>query len=659
MQSGFPTLLSPLRVGHRTFGNRVLMLPHGTLLADGDGLPTPAQVRYFAERAAGGAAAIVVGSSIVHPSGFAGRGQNALWKKDAVGGYKQIARAVHSHGALILSQLSFTGFKGPPTDGRGPLWAASPVPYVGLRMIPMEMGGQEIEEIIAAFVQAAVYIQEGDYDGVEVFAAQGYGLSQFLSPAFNKRTDSYGGSLENRLRIVIEILGRIRQAVSAEFLVGVRMNGADLLDGGLDLSQSQAIAAALEASGYVDYLNVSAAVRGLGWVADMSAPLAPFRTLAAGIRDVVKIPVVCATRIKSPAQAEEILVEGQADLVGLARALIADPQWVQKAASDRADDICYCLSCNQDCLGRILNGYAISCVQNPAAGKEAQWGQGTLRPAPQSRNVMVVGGGPAGMEAARIAAIRGHRVTIYEMNERLGGQVNLAARIPGRCELAEVVRFRERELTRLGVSIELNSAMTPDLVRDTAVDVVILATGSFPARSGFSAYRPHIESITGADLPHVLTSWDVLNGTRDIGERVLIAEEDPHLQACPLAEYLADQGKQVRMISGHLMIGIDLPPAVLAPTYARLLNKGVQMAPHTVLEAIETDCAYVRELFTGRISKMKDVDTIILIMGNVANNNLYHALKSYPMELHAVGDCVAPRLLGQAIYEGHKVGRAL
>lgn len=654
----FPLLLSPLRVGRRTFRNRVIMLPHGTLLADEHGLPTPDQAHYYAERAAGDVAAMVMGAAIVHPNSFAGRGQNALWKAEAVAGYRGIAEAVHTHGALMLSQLSFTGNKGPSVHHREALWAPSPIPYVGLREIPKEMSAAEIEDVIAAFVQAAVYLQAGDFDGVEVFAAQGYGLNQFLSPVTNKRSDTYGGNLESRLQIVVEILGRIREAVSPDFLVGVRLNGADLVEGGLTLGDAQAIARALEASGYVDYFNVSADMRGLAWIADMSAALAPFARLSQGIAQAVTIPVVCATRIKTPAQAETILASGQAELVGLARALIADPLWVQKAAQ-QPDDICICLSCNQDCLGRILQGARIGCVQNPTVGKEIEWGAGTLRPAEPVKRVMVVGGGPAGLEAARVAALRGHQVTLYEKKDRLGGQVTLASRITSRRELGEAVRFRERALARLDVTVALNVEVTPEMVLAQAPDVVVLATGSYPARTGFSAWRPGVETVPGTDLPHVLTSWDVLNGTREIGEHVLVVEEDPHLQACFVAEHLAEQGKRVHMITGQMYVGMDLPPAVLGPTFGRLLSKGVTMSPYTLLGWIEPGRVQLSNLFTGEVSIRAGIDSVVLVMGNVVDNRLYRPLAGRVPELYTVGDCVAPRLIGNAIYEGHKIGRAI
>lgn len=654
-------LFTPIKIGNITVKNRIYNPPHATIFADQNFLPSEKQVYYFAERAKGGAGLIVVGGSVVHRNSLAHLGFNLVSDERSIPGYKKIADAVHEHGALILSQLSHHGRQTTGIYSRLPPVSPSPIPCVLYRETPKEMEKEDMEEIIEGYIQGAKNVQQAGFDGVEIYAAHGYLLSQFLSPHSNKRVDEYGGSLENRMRFPLEVIDAVRKAVGNEFLVGLRVNGDDFTAGGLNLDDAKAISKKFEDTKQIDYISVS----GITYnslpllVADMSFPLGVFVHLAAGIKESVDLPVVCVNRINDPVQAEKILADGQADMIGMCRALICDPELPNKAKEGRLDDIRHCIACNQGCMTREIRNAPIGCTYNAAVGEEKELGIGTLKPATQRKKVMVLGGGPGGMEAARIAAARGHDVSLYEKSDELGGQINILTKVETRKEFQDVVRYLGNQINTLGVKVNLGIEVSPEIVISEEPDAVVVATGSVPLRTGFSAIRPDKERLLGVDQDNVLTVWDVLLERKEVGEKVLLIDEEFDFQSTSTAEYLAAKGKKVQIVTRLPYVGVEINFTSFGPQMQRLRSSGVVLTSMTGVKEIKGNTITLYDIYTNEEREIKGVDTVVISMGNHANNDLYKQLKGSVGELYAVGDCVAPRRVIDAVYEGHRVARLL
>ncbi|MBI2875753.1 MAG: FAD-dependent oxidoreductase [Candidatus Tectomicrobia bacterium] len=660
MSQSFEYLFSPLQIRHLTVPNRVVFSAHVTNFPDQNHLPTERQLHYYAERARGGAGMIVIGGSIAHPSSVLTLWRNLVFDERSIPMYRRITDAVHEFGTVILTQVYNVGSEMTSLHTRRPVLAPSPIPCPSSRETPKEMEPEDIEMLLEAIAKSARNAKEGGFDGIEFISSQGLLMGQFMSLHTNKRTDEYGGSQENRLRYPLQAIERVRKEVGENFLIGFKISGDDFTPGGLTLEDATAIAERLAATGNVDYLHTCC---GTFYsmetiVPDMSFPPGCMVYMAARVREVVNIPVVAIKRIQDPIQAERILADGHADLIGMSRSLICDPEWPKKAREGRIEEIRACVACDQGCMDRYFKGIPITCTQNPAVGKEREWGMGTIKPAEKKKRVLVVGGGPAGMKAAETAAQRGHQVALYEKEDRLGGQVNLLTRVASREEFNGVTRNLCRQLERLGVEIHLSAELTADRIREMNPDALVIATGSIPLRTGYSSGQPDLPGIPGADRDHVLTAWEVLKGEREIGERVVIIEDEGEIKALSVAEFLAEQGKQVEILTGFPFVGMDVNPCVLEPQYQRLYQKGVTLTPFTRVKEI-TERSVIAYQIYSRVEREIAVDQVVLVMGNAAHNGLYRSLKGQVKEIYAVGDCVAPRKVVDAIYEGQGVGLSL
>jgi len=381
---------------------------------------------------------------------------------------------------------------------------------------------------------------------------------------------------------------------------------------------------------------------------DMSIPLGAAVYLAAGIKEVVKLPVFTVLRIKDPLQAEKILVDGHADMVGMCRPLITDPELPRKAREGRLDDIRNCIACNQECRPPMDRG--ISCVQNPGAGFEKELGIGTLKPANPKKEVVIIGGGPAGMEAARVAALRGHHVSLYEKDSELGGQVKIGSKIPTRSEFGDITRYLIRQMEKLGVKIILKTEVYPEMIKSMNPEVVVVAAGS----------EPFLPAIKGADQKHVVNVWDVLQEKVEVGNRVIVIDGgEAFWPCCGTADFLLEKGRKVEIISYLYFVGVSIPAQSLTLLYQRLLRKGAVLTPYHTVKEILADSVVVTNVHTKESRVIEGVDTVVLATGNRAKDGIYQALKGQVKELYAVGDCVAPRKVQDAIREGHRVGRVI
>lgn len=661
MNGQFKYLFTPVQLGPVTIKNRIVNAQHGNGLADNEFLPTEKQAYYFAEKAKGGTGLIIMGASLVSFNAMSFFGRNLVSDERAIPGYKRIADMVHENGSKMFAQLSHQGRQTTGDISRLPSWAPSPIPCVVAREIPKEMEREDMEEVIQGFVKGARNVKKADFDGVEVYGAHGYLLSQFLSPHSNKREDEYGGSLENRLRFPLEVIDAVRREVGSDFTIGFRLNGDDFIPGSVGLEDAQEIAKRVESTGLIDYLSVTAGTYNSipTWVSDMVVPLGPLVHLASEIKKCVSLPVLAVNRINDPLQAEQILSEGHADLIGMCRALLADPELPDKAKEGRLDDIRICIGDNQGCLQRTFKGLPISCIYNATVGYEKELGIGTLEPAKKKKKVIVIGGGPAGMEAARVAALRGHVVTLYEKDSELGGQINLIVKLPGRKDFGEVVRYLGHQIEKSGVDIRLDTEATGDLIEKEGPDAVIVATGSEPDKSGFCPVRPDLEKIPGTDDDYVLTARDVLVGWVDVGESVVIIDWLSDLQATGTAELLLDKGKKVEIITYLPYVGVDIVSPTFGPLFQKLFSKGLILTPFTAVKEISDHSVTVYNVYSRQERKIENVDTVVLSTGSKANNKLYRSLKGRVKEISAVGDCVSPRKIINAVYEAHRAARSM
>ncbi|MFF6995251.1 mycofactocin system FadH/OYE family oxidoreductase 2 [Streptomyces sp. NPDC008313] len=646
-------LFSPLRVGPLVLANRVVFSAHLTNYAE-DGLPTGRHAAYYAARAAGGAGLVITEEHSTHPTDWPYEKLIHGFRPAVVPGYRRITEAVHAHGVPVLAQLNHNGGQASGMYSRRPVWAPSPVPDPLFREVPKAVDLAEIAEIVAGYATVAGHCAEGGFDGVELQCSHSSLVRGFLSPATNLRTDAYGGSLENRARLLREIIDAVRETLGPGRALGVRLCGDELIEDGTTIDEAVEVARMVEATGKVDYINTSIGVAtSTLYMIEASMAVRPGYALfiSNAIRRAVRLPVVGVGRIKDPVQAERALAEGHCDLVGVVRGQIADPDFLAKARAGRTSDIRTCLSCNQECVGRMGLGHRLGCVENPRAGHES-----VPLPPPRlgTRRVLVAGGGPAGLQAAATAARRGHRVTLYERAGATGGQVTAAASAPGRAEFSDLVRNLLAECRRLGVEVRTGVEATGELLRAERPDAVVLATGARPQ-------PPH----WAGGLARVVDVRDVLEGrARPTGD-VLVVDELGFHQATSVAELLADRGCRVRICTPGMVVGQDLGITLDMETFlARAAAKGITFATDQVVVGAGTEEdgeVVVVELLTHTTGVMTGArhDWVVCAVHQTPEDGLWQALKGAPFEVHRVGDCLAPRRAHAAVIEGDRVAAAL
>jgi mycofactocin system FadH/OYE family oxidoreductase 2 len=652
MSAQFKYLFSPLKIGHVTVPNRVSFSAHLTNFAV-DCLPSERHVYYLAARARGGTGLIITEEQSVHPTDRAYEKLVEAFRPEVVPGYKKITRAVHEYETKIFAQLNHNGQQCSGALSRLPVWAPSPVPDVLFREVPKQMEIEDIQEVTQYFCKSAIHAREGGFDGVELQYGHSSLARQFMSPLTNFRTDEYGGSLENRLRFPLEVLRAVRKTVGDDFTLGVRLCADEMLPwGGITLNDAKEIAKVLEASGTIDFMDLSLSTfYNLYLVGGtMHMPLGYAIPLAAGIKEVISLPVFATGRINDPTLAEKALANGQADMIGMVRSQICDPNLVNKAKEGRMDEIRYCIADNQGCYGRVGLNRPIGCVQNPFVGAEKIEDELHLPQTKWKKRVMVIGGGPAGMWAAKIATMRGHDVTLYEKENALGGQVVIAMKGAGREEFGVIIRNERNQLTKLNVPVVLGQAVTADFVLKENPDAVIIATGS----------RPKGCPVTGCDGPRVFNVWQVLKGEANLGENILFIDYDGHHQATSTAEYLLELGKKVHVVTSSLFVGSELGPSQdLYLARQRLLQKGAILSSDLAVIEIRDTEVHAINVYTNEMKVFSGFDSVVTAMGNEVDDSLYYALKGHVKELYRAGDCVAPRKADMAIYEGYMAGRTV
>jgi 2,4-dienoyl-CoA reductase (NADPH2) len=537
-------LLEPLDLGFTTLPNRVLMGSMHTGLEESPG-GFERMAAFFAERARGGVGLIVTGGFAPHEVGAVIRGGAKLTTSEEAASHALIADAVHAEGGKVCMQILHTGRYAFNEDQVAP----SPIPSPIHGLLPKELTDEGVEEQIDSFVRCAALAREAGYDGVEVMGCEGYLLNQFLSERVNKRQDRWGGSFENRSRLPTEVVRRIREEIGPDFILLYRLSILDLVDGGSTGSEVALLARQIEEAG-ANIINT-----GVGWhearipTTATVVPRAAFSWIVARLRGRVSIPVVASNRINTPELAEEILARGEADMVSLARPMLADPDFVKKVEEGRAEEINICIGCNQGCLDHVFTGRVTSCLVNPRACAETEM---PCEPAARPKRLGVVGAGPAGLAFACAAAERGHEVTLFESSGSIGGQLNLAKEIPGKEEFRETLRYFEVMLGKLGVRVELDHRATARELLEDGFDEVVLATGVTPRRI----------DLEGVDHAKVLTYPEVLRDRKPVGERVAIIGAGGI--GFDVAEYLTHSGPSASLDKDAFMKEWGIDPTLAA-----------------------------------------------------------------------------------------------
>jgi mycofactocin system FadH/OYE family oxidoreductase 2 len=652
--SRYRYLFSPMRIGPVVVRNRIVFSAHLTNYAE-DGLPTEQHAAYYGARAAGGAGLIVTEEHSTHPTDWPYEKLIHGFHAAVIPGYRRITDAVHRHGTPIFAQINHNGGQGSGMYTRLPVWAPSPVADPLFREVPKEIDRREIAEIVAGYATVASHCKAGGFDGIELQCSHSSIVRGFLSPAMNIRTDEYGGPLANRARLLLDIVAAVREAIGRNLALGVRLCGDELIEGGTTIDDAVDVARMVEQQGLTDYLNTSIGVATASLYmieASMQVPPGYALFIPSALRKAVDLPVVGVGRFKDPLQAERALVEGHCDLVGVVRGQIADADFAAKARAGLADDIRLCLSCNQECVGRMGLNRWLGCIENPLTGREAEAAGGGLgtQPLAKPRKVVVVGGGPAGLQAASTGAARGHDVVLFESSDQLGGQARIAASVPSRAEFGDIVRNLVHACRRSGVDIRLGCSANVDTVMAERPDVVVVATGAEPARPYWAP----------AEADRIVDVRDVLEDRARPEGHVVVVDELGFHQATSVAELLADRGCAVEVVTPGMVVGQDLGVTLdLEHWNVRAAAKGIAQRTDLVPMGWSPGRLTLLHHPTGENIETR-CDWIVLAVPQQPVEWLYRELCDLVgVEVHRIGDCVAPRRAHAAVIEGERVGAAL
>ncbi|AKH99288.1 NADH:flavin oxidoreductase [Hoeflea sp. IMCC20628] len=657
----FKKLFSPVDLRGHTLRNRIVFGAHTTNMAV-EGLPTERHAAYYAERALGGAAMVVVEPMPVHAAAVLTRGNFRHSDDGVIPHFRKVTDAIKGHGAVAIQQLYHVGSHGDQDNAFHAAWSPSGMPSYHDSDGSHAMSEAEIKETITGFVEAARRCRESGFDGVEVWAAYHGLVDQFWTPWSNRRDDKWGGSLENRTRFSREIITRIRNICGDDFIIGLAVNDEPDFEVALQREAISEIIERHDREQMIDYVTC-----GTGSYFDFYKLMPTFiypeklgTDLASTLKGVVTHALVTAeSHIRTPDNAETVLGEEQADLVSIVRGQIADPHLANKAREGRAEDIRGCLSCNQMCWGRRSRDYWISCVVNPSTGREAEWGGDRFTPAAQRKSVLVVGGGPAGLEAARVSAERGHRVVLAEASPHLGGAYRLAGLQPRRGQIIELIEWYERQLTRLQVEIRLNTYMDADDVVAEKADEVIIAAGSLPSDTGFQKAIPHVEVLDGIENGNICSTEAIMTRQVRPGHRVIVLDEGGNWKGCGTAWKLAEDGHDVTIVTPDPLVGKELQrTAADFPLRRTLAGLGVKFIVESAITRWSGTSATVQSFLDGRETEIK-AETLVFATANMAENSLALDLQQRGIGIREIGDGVAPRQAAYAIYEGREIGLRL
>ena len=645
----YDNLFQPLKVGPTEIKNRVVRSPHGTGLSGED------LIAYHEARAKGGVGMSTIQATGVHknaPSGI------PIYSDHCKPFLTELADRIRPHGMKLFIQIYHpgAGMQGMPEN-----WSASAIPNPMAGVMPLEMTKAMIDEVVESFALAAVRARDCGLDGIDIHASSGYLIHEFLSPALNKRTDEYGGSLENRMRFMFEVIEAVRSEVANDMAVGVRLPNEDYVPGGLTAELNAEIAKAVDPVADYISLHMGAYWRFHKLIAPSDDPLGVEMASNNVIKPVISKPTMVTGRIMTLDHASALVASGEADMVSMVRALIADPNLVNKARNREENKIRPCIGSNMGCVGQLMSGRSLGCVVNASAGKEQVLTFEPQDSVANAKKILVVGGGPAGLEFARTAALRGHHVELHEAMQKLGGQVSMAASAPHRGDLGTIVDWLAEEIDTLGVNIHLNSYVDEDRVAEIAPDEVVLATGTAPRQDGLQQATP-AEHIPGYDLPHVYSSWDIL-GWGDITHLegpAVVYDDTGTFEAISVADILLEQGLKVTMVGRNDSVGarLNYPPVTAGAARERLYSGDFDFIGAHHLLSITPEEVEIGVLFADRSRKLP-AKTVVFVGFNEPNRALWQSLQGNGPTSHMIGDVRGHNSILSAIHAGNALGRTI
>ena len=635
--ASFKTLFSPFRIGNLELKNRIVMPPMATNFAGEDGSVNDRHIAYYIKRIRGGVGYITFEHTGVLQQGRAFPNMALIDSDQNIPSFRKLVKAIHQENGKILIQINHAGRQTSSSITGSPIVAPSAIPCPVRKEMPQELSTEEIQKIIEAFGAAALRVKEAGADGVEIHMAHGYLINQFLSPFSNKRMDEYGGDVDRRMRMAIEVLRMVRNKVGPDFAVLCRISADEYVEGGLKIEDSREIAKALERNG-ADALHVSACVAASGYLnhPPYYAEEGVFAHLAQGIKSVVGIPIIAVGRIRTPRLANQILEDNKANLISMGRALIADPNLPVKALQGKTEEIIPCISCNR-CILSIRKG-ALQCAVNPETGREEIF---KLEKTKHPKKVWIIGGGPAGIKAAEIAAMRGHQVTLYEKDEKLGGRFLLAAIPPKKQVLKEFTDHLTGQLKKLPVKIILGKPFNLTSLRRGRPDIVIVATGA----------KPFFPPIDGLEETKAISVEEALSGNVHLGRKILVVGGGGI--GAEVADHLSEEGKEVTLIEMREGIALDLVGHLQHFLNQRLREKGVQILTSTKVTRFEKEALWV-ETPQG-VKKFEGFDSMVISLGSISNNDFLESLRGKVSDLYIIGDASKPREVMEALLEGEEV----
>ncbi|BDR16613.1 FAD-dependent oxidoreductase [Vibrio sp. STUT-A11] len=636
-------VFSPISIGNMVVKNRLVVPPMVSNYANEDGTCTEQFISYHEEKAKGGWGLIIVEDYKINPEAGGFVKLPGLWDDSQIESHKQLTERVHQHGAKIAAQIYHAGREtSAEITGVQPV-APSAIPDPVVNAMPRELSVEEIQQLVEQFGDTALRAKKAGFDAVEIHGAHGYLVNQFMSPFSNKRIDQYGGTILNRARFALEIIANIRSKVGSDFPLIYRMSVNEFVEGGLTTEDSKVISMLLENAG-IDLIHASNGVYastetiipptavGHAWSANISEEL----------KKVVSIPVIAVGRINDPLIAESVLRSKQADMISMGRGSLADPHLPNKAQAGQFDDIIRCIGCLQGCIQRNAQQLPIKCLVNPMTGHESER---QITPASREKKVFIIGGGIAGMEAAIVAAQRGHKVEIFEKNSRLGGQWVLAAIPPTKEELGSFTVWQVNQLNKLGVIVHLNTELTLDMIRDNQPDSVIIATGA----------SPFVPNIPGKELGHVLTANDILQGSAQAGKRVVVIGGG--LVGSETAAHLANHGHDVSIIEMNSDIFVGTPSATKHYLMKDLQHHNVAILTNTQVKEIHSDAVVVDN--NGQLQTLAAIDNVVMAIGSRPVSFSVEELEQHVSEIVTIGDAQKVRKAMEAVEEGYLAGLTL